>query len=191
MTKPRYVATVSRLPRLALFEARGRAEALEPALRMAGLPWPARFNALAMEEGVEVARIGPKRVLILAPAEQEADLLTRLEQAFSATFAADFVMLSDSFAAFSIEGSDAEPILRQGAPLNLSSPVFPPGAIAGTELWAITALIARSPSQEGAFRVLVEASYAGYIETWLACANGLTSPHRPGTMVRPPASLKP
>lgn len=191
MTTPRYAATISRLPRLALFEARGRAEALEAALRMAGLPWPATFNTIAAQDAVEVARIGPKRVLIMAPAEQEDGLLAALERAFSANIAADFVMLSDSFAAFSVDGDDAEPILRQGAPLNLSIQAFPPGAIAGTELWATTALIARSPTQHPSFHVLVEASYAGYIESWLACANGMASPNRPGTMIRPPASLNP
>lgn len=191
MTKTRYAATISRLPRLALFEARGKAEALELALRRAGLPWPATFNTMAMEDGVEVARIGPKRVVVMAPAAQEAGLLTSLEQAFSASMAADFVMLSDSFAGFSIEGADAESILRQGAPLDLSHSAFPPGAIAGTELWAITALMARPQAQASTFRVLVEASYAGYIESWLATANGLASPNRPGTMVRPPASLNP
>ena len=38
----------------------------------------------------------------LAPAEQEDGLGSGLEQAFSANSAADFVMLSDSFAGFSI-----------------------------------------------------------------------------------------
>jgi heterotetrameric sarcosine oxidase gamma subunit len=191
MTKPRYTATVSRLPRLALFEARGGAEVLEAAIRSADLPWPATYNRIAAGDGVEVARIGPKRVLIMASAEEEDRLLAALEQAFSATATADFTMLSDSFAAFTIEGTDAEQILRQGAPLDLSPQVFPPGAIAGTELWATTALVSRPQSKETAFHVLVDVSYAGYIENWLASANGLASSHRPGTMLRPPASLKP
>jgi heterotetrameric sarcosine oxidase gamma subunit len=191
MMKARYTATISRLPRLALFEARGQADAIEAALRMAGLPWPATFNTMAAQDAVEVARIGPKRVLIMAPAEQEDGLGSGLEQAFSANSAADFVMLSDSFAAFAVDGDDADAILRQGAPLNLSRQAFPTGAIAGTELWATTALIARPQTRNVAFLVLVEASYAGYIESWLACANGMASPHKPGTMIRPPASLNP
>lgn len=191
MTKPRYAAMVSRLPRLAVFEARGATDALEVAIRKARLPWPTAFNKVAGSAGVDVARIGPKRVLIIASAELEDSLAVRLEKAFSAAVAADFAMLSDSFAAFSIGGADAEQILRQGAPLDLSPKAFPPGSIAGTELWATTAIIARLPGPEPTFRVLIEASYAGYIENWLAFANGLPSSSKPGTMLRPPGSLKP
>lgn len=191
MTKPRYAATVSRLSRLALFEARGRPDGLKAVISDADLPWPAEFNRIAAAGGVDVARIGPKRVLIMASAELEKGLATRMEQAFSATLTADFAMLSDSFVTFSIDGADAEQLLRQGAPIDLALPVFPPGAIAGTELWATSVFIARMGQGEPGFRLLIEESYADYIENWLAVANGIPSANKPGTMMRPPASLKP
>jgi heterotetrameric sarcosine oxidase gamma subunit len=130
-------------------------------------------------------------VLVREAGDQEAALATRLERAFHAVETADVAMVSDMHAGFEVSGAGAEDVLRQGAPLDLSVKVFPPGTIAGTELWAVTAIIDRLAGDEPSFRLLVDMSLAGYIADWLATAAGSTSPNRPGTMQRPPASLRP
>lgn len=191
MSSLRYPVMIRRLPALALFEARGTAAVLESAIAAAGLSWPSGFNRVSAADGVEVVRFGPKRVLVIATGEREGALAARLEAAFREVETADIALVSDMYVAFEVAGAGAEDVVRQGAPLDLSAGAFPPGAIAGTELWAITAIIARIASGEPGFRLLVDISYAGYIADWLATAAGSPSTERPGTMQRPPASLRP
>jgi sarcosine oxidase subunit gamma len=100
-------------------------------------------------------------------------------------------MVSDMYAVFSVRGPGALDVLRQGAPLDLSPAAFPPGSVAGTELWSVTAIILRSPGPEAAFTLLVDTSLAGYVGDWLAVAMGAPSVLKPGTMASPPRSLSP
>jgi sarcosine oxidase subunit gamma len=192
MTQLRYQARIERLPMLALFEARGNAVALADAITAAGLVWPKdqpRF--LPDQTGTGVLLLGPARLLVLASAAQEPALADALGRAFAAQPRADLAMVSDMYAVFSVRGPGALDVLRQGAPLDLSPAAFPPGSVAGTELWSVTAIILRSPGPEAAFTLLVDTSLAGYVGDWLAVAMGAPSVLKPGTMASPPRSLSP
>ena len=192
MSRLRYDVAIARAPMLALFEARGREPALEAGCRAAGLEWPAARNRFAPDAaGAGVARIGPARALAIAPIEREAALEEALARAFAAQLEADVALVSDMHAVFRVSGKGALDVLRQGAPLDLSPGAFPPGAVAGTELWAVTVLILRGPEPEPAFTLLVDNSFAGYVEDWLAVASGAPSALRPGVMSHPPRSLSP
>jgi sarcosine oxidase subunit gamma len=192
MDKLRYDVAINRLNSLALFEARGEEAALAGAFERCGFAWPARFNRLeAGWDGAETVRIGPRRVLLIGPAADEATMGRLLEAAFADVPEADWALVTDMHAAWSVRGPGAEAVLRQGAPLDLSPSAFPVGAVAGTELWGATAILIARPAPGPNFTLLVETSFAGYIEDWLAVASGRPSQLKPGVMSRPPRQLKP
>lgn len=192
MSRLRYDVAIARAPMLALFEARGREPALAAAIAAAGLDWPASRNRLGPDRnGASVVRFGPARALAIAPIEREAALGEALARAFDGQKEADVALVSDMHAVFRVSGPGALDVLRQGAPLDLSPAAFPPGAVAGTELWSVTVLILRGPEPEPAFTLLVDNSLAGYVEDWLAVASGAPSAARPGVMSHPPRSLNP
>jgi heterotetrameric sarcosine oxidase gamma subunit len=192
MTAPRYHAAITRLPTIAAFNARGAAPAIERAILASSLPWPKAMQRLATDgTGLSVLRLGPRNVMVLAPMELEADTHRALDNSFAAESEADVALVSDMYVTFSVTGRGAEDVLRQGAPLDLSAPALPVDAAAGTELWGTTAIILRRPAIEPVYHVMVEASYAGYIEDWLTVANGGASTLKPGTMANPPPSLRP
>jgi sarcosine oxidase subunit gamma len=192
VTGERYAVAVDRAPMAAAFEARGREAALAAALARAGLDWPAALHVAAVDgAGREVVRLGPTRALVLAPLDQEAALGARLEAAFADEPDADVAPMSDAFAAFVVSGPEAEDVLSQGAALDLHPSAFPPGRFTGTELWSVTALVGRGDGAPGAFRLLVDRAFAGYVEDWLAVAAGASPRARPATMIRPPARIRP
>ncbi len=192
MSQLRYQAKIKRLPMRALFEARGDADALAGAIAAAGLVWPkAHHRFLPDQTGTGVVVLGPARLLVMAPAAEETALAETLGRAFAGQARADVALVSDMHAIFSVSGPGALDVLRQGAPLDLSPPAFPPSSMAGTELWSVTAIILRDPGPEAGFTLLIDTSLAGYIAGWLAVASGAPSALQPGTMTSPPRSLTP
>lgn len=176
----------------AMFEARGNAAALDEAFARAGLSLPAQLHHLTGDaEAVRCLRLGPRRVIVLAPASAEAGLDQRLSAAFDHEAEADYALVSDMLVTFRLTGAGSEDVLRQGAPLDLAAEVFPPGFGAGTELWGTTVILIREPVQAKTFLVVVERSFAGYVEDWLDVAAGGASTQKAATMARPPASWQP
>lgn len=192
MIGTRYDVAVEPAAPLAVFEARGPEAELAAALAAARLPWPvAPHRSEAGEDGAAVVRLGPTRLLVLAPRDAGPDLAARLDAAFAAQETADAIDVSDMLAGFVVAGPGALDVLRQGAPLDLAPDRFPPGATTGTELWGVAVLIARLPAPTDAFRILVDVAQAAFVEEWLSVACGAGPLHRPGTMIRPPARLRP
>lgn len=188
----RYPASIARLPMLALFEARGSEAGLGAALAAAGLDLPSRMQPVIRHpSATTVIRLGPSRLLIICEASGEAMLGAELLAAFDTMPDADVALVSDMFEAFDVSGQGAEDILSQGAPLDLSITGFPVGHAAATELWGTTAMLIRRDGEVPCFRIIVERSYAGFIEDWLIVASGGTSASRPGVMIAPPPSWKP
>jgi heterotetrameric sarcosine oxidase gamma subunit len=192
MTARRYDVQRERLPMQAVFEARGSALALDAALRRAGMALPDRLHRSAnAPEGARCFRLGPRRAIVLAPPAAENALDRRLSQAFVQEPEADYALVSDMLMTFWLTGAGAEDVLRQGAPLDLAAEVFPPGFGTGTELWGTTVILIREAAPDHSFLIIVERSFAGYIEDWLEVAAGGTSTQKPATMLRPPTSWQP
>ena len=192
MSGTRYPVTLTHLPMAALFEARGGEAGLAQGLANAGFAMPASRNRIEQDvSGVELIRLGPERVLLLADMAQENALAARLQAEFIPVADADVAMVSDMFAGFALEGPGAEDVLRQGAPLDLSPSRFPVGMATGTELWSTSILLIRRADAVPLFHIFVERSYAGYLADWLAVAMGGTTVEQPGVMRSPPASLRP
>ncbi|MCU0883647.1 MAG: hypothetical protein MUC44_01665 [Beijerinckiaceae bacterium] len=192
MSQLRYQVAIERRPMAALFEARGQAAALAHALAAAGLSWPQAHHRFEPDEtGTGTVLLGPARLLVIAPAAQESALAEALGRAFDGEAMADFELVSDMYAVFSVSGAGALDVLRQGAPLDLSGQVFAPGSVAGTELWSVTAIILRHPGSGTGFTLFVDTSLAGYVADWLAVASGAPPVLKPGTMASPPPALTP
>jgi heterotetrameric sarcosine oxidase gamma subunit len=188
----RYDTVLRKLPMLAAFDCRGREAGLADGLGRAGIAMPASRNRLETgAAGIEVIRLGPSRVMVLASAESEGALNARLTDAFTTVDTADFALVSDMFVTFELSGRGGEDVLRQGAPLDLSPVAFPPGTATGTELWTVGIILIRPPDRPETFRMIVDYSYAGYIEDWLTVAAGGEPVLRPGVMIAPPPSLRP
>lgn len=188
----RYPATIERSPMLALFEARGTEAGLVAALSASGLAVPRAAHRVASQAmGATVLGLGPRRVLIMAEASGEVALGKILEAAFATVPDADCALVSDMFAAFDVRGAGTIDILAQGAPLDLSDAAFPAGSGTATELWGTTAVLIRKDGPKPHFRIIVECSYAGFVEDWLTVASGGTSRLKPGVMTSPPPPWKP
>ncbi len=188
----RYAVTVVTVPMLAMFEARGRETGLAAGLAASRLPLPAAGGMLAVQpDGCSVLRAGPRRVVIMADMTMEAELGSALTRGFAACPDADVALVSDMFSVFDLTGPGAGDVLAQGAPLDLSEAAFPAGHGSGTELWGTTVILIRIAEPEPRFRIVVERSFAGFIEDWLAVASGNAPLRRPGVMAAPPPSWQP
>ncbi len=192
MIGTRYDATLKRLTMRTLFDIRGSEAGMAAGLASAGIRLPVVRHQLQRDtSGIEVMRLGPGRVVILALPEAETALDSRLQAAFASVADADCALVSDMFVSFELSGPGSEDVLRQGAPLDLSSQRFPADMASGTELWAASVILIRSSVDLTCFRIVVERSFAGYIENWLITATGGQSSLRPGVMMSPPVSLHP
>jgi sarcosine oxidase, subunit gamma len=189
---PRYTANISRLPMMALFDARGSTAGLVQAFAACGLALPLSAHQVVNQgSGCAVLRLGPRRALIWAEASSETVLGDMLAAAFAVVPDADVALVSDMFIAFDVAGKGALDILAQGAPLDLSEAAFPAGSGTGTELWGTTVVLIRLDAVEPSFSIIVERSYAGFIEDWLMVASGGISTLKPGVMMSPPPRWKP
>jgi heterotetrameric sarcosine oxidase gamma subunit len=192
MTGKRYDASLDILPMQTLFSIHGSEAGIIAGLTHAGIKMPiARHKVLRDGSGIEVMRLGPKRVLLLAQPEAEPELGIRIEAAFETVADADFALISDMFVTFKLSGPGSEDVLKQGAPIDLSSQRFPADMATGTELWSSSVILIRSPGDLTSFRIIVERSFSGYIEDWLLTATGSPTSLRPGVMISPPMSLHP
>jgi heterotetrameric sarcosine oxidase gamma subunit len=192
MSRLRYPVAISSSAPFAVFEARGPEAELAAAVAEAGLDWPAQPHQAALDpNGTELVRLGPNRLLAIGRRDLQDEIGARLAAAFARQPTAEALDVSDMLAGFTVTGPGAEDVLRQGAPLDLDADVFPPGRTTGTELWGVTVILGRRTAPQEGFLILVDSAYAAFIEEWLAVASGAGPVRRPGTMVNPPARIRP
>lgn len=189
MTAPRYRAVVRREDGAAHFELAGPAQALLAGLAAAHLPVPKSPKAIAEDgAGARVAWIGPRRMTVSAPADRGAAVAADLELACREHANVLVADVSGAVVSFLIDGPGAVDVLAQGVPHDLGASAFLPGTVLATDAWGMAVQISHAGT---ALRVGVEASWAGYLEAWLATASGIATSIAPGTMQRPPASIRP
>ena len=190
MTTARYNARWSRSALAASFDLRGDATELRGALAAAGLPFPDLPNRwISGNSGARLLRLGPKRIVILADAAEEAALENALVPAFASCPVADFANISDMLARYTITGPGVYDILKQGTAFELSETAFPANAATVTELWTVPVILLRETITS--ISLLVDCAFSGFIENWLDAANGFEGGPRPGIMVSPPSPYKP
>lgn len=154
----------------ALVELRGEPEAAARVAAGCGFDLPARPNSVAAGAGgLNVAWLGPRRWLALAPIVDEESLCSRVAAAALAEPLLDWACVSDMHAALVVAGPGAVDVLAQGCALDLEREAFASDAMTGTEMWGVGVLLRRT--RDG-FEILVDRSLAGYLENWLVTAAG-------------------
>jgi heterotetrameric sarcosine oxidase gamma subunit len=162
----RYDVTINRLGISALFDIRGRAEAL---VGWAGIHLPAlpdAANSYTTRAGCTLALIGPDHWILRAGLEQETALAAALNPS-GAPADVSIVVVSDTLTFFTITGPDAARIMAIICPLDLHSSVFSNAAITYCEVLGLKALVTRTA---GGFEIAVEQSFGDFVADCLACA---------------------
>jgi heterotetrameric sarcosine oxidase gamma subunit len=184
MNGARYDVRIARGHAWCLFELRGTAERVLGALGACGLPQPAEPNRRAAgDAGTRVARIGPGRWLVRAPAAQESRLATLLAAAIAPLADADMALVSDQFEAFRLQGGGAVDVLAQGTALDLAPASLAADAMTSTDMFGAGVVLERSDEPGGGFILLIERSFGDWLERWLHAAAGLPCAHEPGNRV--------
>jgi sarcosine oxidase, subunit gamma len=161
-----YTVDVARTAIGSLHDLRGPAAPVAGALAALGASLPAQPNTSAGAADVLCCWVGPQRWLLLCADGRHASAALAPLAASLATSALD---VTDAYAMFAIRGPDAAAILAQASPLDVHPSIFPANGATFTECFGQTALVAR---RDGGFAVLVDASYADYIDLFLRRARG-------------------
>ncbi|GAA1800249.1 sarcosine oxidase subunit gamma [Planosporangium flavigriseum] len=137
-----------------------------------GVPLPtgpgAATSGPAGSDELTVVWLGPDEWLVIGPPGTESDLAARLRSAIGDEHAA-VVDVSAQRTTLELSGPRARDLLASGCALDLHPRVFGEGASAQTLLArAQVILVGR---RDGAFRVLVRASFAAYLVDWLIDAS--------------------
>jgi heterotetrameric sarcosine oxidase gamma subunit len=184
MSGPRYDVRIARGHAWCLFDLRGSAERILGALGACGLPQPEQANRRAVgESGATVARIGPGRWFVHAPAAQEGRLAAMLAHAIDRLPDADMALVSDQFEAFRLQGRGAADILAQGTALDIAPASLAADALTATDMFGAGVLLERSDEPGDGFILLIERSFGDWLERWLHAATGRPCAIEPGNRV--------
>ncbi|MEX0317440.1 MAG: sarcosine oxidase subunit gamma [Ruegeria sp.] len=161
-----YDATIDRLPLSALFDLKGKGEALAEWSKGTLPALPQAPNSLSRADGMALCFIGPDHWILRADAEHEAQLEAALNLSQSPP-EISIVTISDTLTFFRIAGPDADQIMPIGCPLDLHISKFGPDAVSFTEFFGLKALVMRC---EGGFDCGVEQSFGDMIADYLVRA---------------------
>jgi len=163
-----YQVEISRLNDVALINLRGTEEAVSRFESVLELAFPRRANAVCAKEGIAVLSLAPDHWWVRTSLRNEEQTFKALSEAITTEHAA-VTIVSDHFAGFSIVGTKALLVLRQGLSLdlrNLRSGQCTRGSFTrcGGTLHVI--------DERQHYDLFVESSYADYARAWLTAANG-------------------
>ena len=149
-----------------------QADPTEPALHEAlgtqtglALPQP---QTTGFGSDRELLWVAPRQWLLQLPAFSAPVVQAALSARLGGTLAA-VTDVSDAFACFDVGGPRAADVLMTGCSLDLHPAAFGAARVARTALADVPAVIWRREAS-GAFRCLVDRSYAGHLWNWLAQA---------------------
>ncbi len=150
-----YDVTFTRLETQALFDLKGRREAVQEWAGEALPACPDQPNSKTEAGGATLMFIGPDHWLLRADLTREAALEATLRPA-EAPPEMSIVRVSDTLAFFRVIGPEASEILAIACPMDLHESRFGPDTASFTEAFGIKALVTRC---EGGFEVGVEQSF--------------------------------
>jgi sarcosine oxidase subunit gamma len=151
-----YDADVERCAPLCIIDIRGAAETVAELLATMRLAPPNGANVWAGSDETSVARVGPRRWMIIAPMDDETELVGNLSDS---GLDASVVPVSDAFAAFSISGPQAADVIAQASPLDIHPERFPENGASFTAFFGQAALLIR---RAASLQCFVDASYEDY-----------------------------
>lgn len=150
-----YDVTFTRLETQALFDLKGRREAVQEWAGDTLPPFPDQPNSKTEAGSATLMFIGPDHWLLRADLTREAALEATLRPA-EAPPEMSIVRVSDTLAFFRVIGPEASEILAIACPMDLHESRFGPDTASFTEAFGIKALVTRC---EGGFEVGVEQSF--------------------------------
>ncbi|MEM7429461.1 MAG: sarcosine oxidase subunit gamma family protein [Pseudomonadota bacterium] len=159
-----YDVTVERLGLSAVFDLKGERAAVGAWLGDDGPEFPSAPNTASFGERAELLWTGPDHWLYRAPLEMEESLL-----ACEVPDEISIAHVSDTFAAFMIEGADANEIMSIACPLDLHASSFPENGATYTEAFGLKALVCR---RKAGFQLFVERSFGDLLADYLTRAIG-------------------
>ena len=151
-----YQVTVKKIGRLSVFDIKGEASSVAARVLPISLPLPVTVNTASTKEGQKLCWVSEKQWLLIAPSSQESHLLDDLVPNNPA-LDCRVVLVSDSYAFFSIIGKQANDVLAIASPLDIRIKKFGKNGAAYSDLFGIRALVLRRPD---GYDVAVEISYA-------------------------------
>jgi sarcosine oxidase, subunit gamma len=145
---------------------RGRVEAAvaQQVASLLGHALPAAPNVVEQGDQARILMLAPSRWMIFADPPRAATLLRQIADALADGSAA-VSDVSDGYAHIRLEGPCAADLLAAGTSIDLHPRAFNIGCVAQTELARTRCLIWRS--DETGYDLLVDASTADYVWTWL------------------------
>ena len=146
----------------AIFDIKGNASAVSQRLSHLGLPMPTVANTASAGGGQHLCWIGEEHWLLLAPADQENQLLDSLALNDPA-LDSRIVHVSDFYSVFTVVGKQADDIMAIAGPLDTRPAKFADNGATYSELFGIRALIIR---QADGYIIAVERSYADMITAY-------------------------
>ncbi|WP_420395646.1 sarcosine oxidase subunit gamma [Nioella sp.] len=159
-----YDVTFERLEAQALFDLKGRQEALGAWAGEALPPFPERPNSKTEAGGATLMFIGPDHWLLRADLDREAPLEAALRPS-EAPPEISLVRVSDTLAVFRITGPDAAEVMAVACPMDLHASRFGPDGSSYMEAFGLKALVTRCA---GGFDVAVEQSFGPMVNDYLS-----------------------
>lgn len=130
-----------------------------------GFGLPTEANTVTEGEGLCALWLGPDEWLVTASGAEDAGLLARLDGALAGHHAS-VVDVSDARTVIELRGARARDVLAKGCGLDLHPRRFRPGHCAQTAL-ARAGVLIHQTSEEPAYDIYVDRSFAQYLWTWL------------------------
>jgi sarcosine oxidase subunit gamma len=157
------------LPPAARWVLRGDSTVMAAAARTLGVPFVERPCQAAAAAESAALWLGPDERLLIAPANTQGELASRLHTALSAQ-PHSLVEVSHRQVALEIAGQHAAVLLNSGCPLDLHVSAFPPGMCTRTMFAKTEIVLWRTAEQR--FHIEVWRSFAAYLSKYLALAAG-------------------
>jgi sarcosine oxidase subunit gamma len=143
----------------AIFDIKGNISAVSQRLSHLGLPMPTVANTASARDGQHLCWIGEEHWILLAPADQEEQLLDSLAPNDPA-HDCRIVHVSDFYSLFTIIGKQADDIMAIASPLDTRPTKFADNAATYTEFFGIRGLVVR---RSDGYIIAIERSYTDMI----------------------------
>lgn len=135
-----------------------------------GLRLPVEPDTVVHAGNLTALWLGPDEWLVLGPPGSRQDLESRIREAGGDEFVS-VVDVSAQRTTLLVSGPRARDLLAHGCSLDLHPRAFPAGRCAQTTLARAQVVLVAPDGPGGGFRVLVRASFAGYLTDWLLDAS--------------------
>ncbi|MDT4808781.1 soxG: sarcosine oxidase, gamma subunit family [compost metagenome] len=115
-----------------------------------------------------IAWVGPSEWLLFAELQEEAELLSSLNQALSGVFASATLM-SDARICLTVQGPAAVDFLAKGCSVDIDPNAFPPGRVIATRMAQQPSMVIHE--SPGSYALYFESSLAAFTLNWvIECA---------------------